>query len=148
MMSMPRVTPTNTSRTGAETILETPTQREYSLLTGRGEKTGKGDAEFDVRIVLTGDMKNPESPHGHLQRQPQIAGKCCLRREWLRGQERCLLQRALAAQNPTKESWSAISKLTEEDRYWLEREETQRWDLPRGIYYTITLCSLGSAIQG
>ncbi len=55
---------------------------------------------------------------------------------------------ALAAQNPTKESWPAISKLTEEDRYWLEREETQRWDLPRGIYYTITLCSLGSAIQG
>ncbi|KAG8408620.1 hypothetical protein J3458_019645 [Metarhizium acridum] len=32
--------------------------------------------------------------------------------------------------------------------HFLSREATHRWHLPKALYYTIALCSLGSAIQG
>ncbi|KAJ6443571.1 sugar porter (SP) family MFS transporter [Purpureocillium lavendulum] len=64
------------------------------------------------------------------------------------GKEDVFFRGALAAQNPEKDSWSSVAELTDTDRYWLEREVTHRWHLPKGLYYTIALCSLGSAIQG
>jgi MFS family permease len=53
---------------------------------------------------------------------------------------------ALVAQSP--EDYSSIPELTEDERSWLSREITHKWDLPKTLYYTIALCSLGSAIQG
>ncbi|KAM0511454.1 hypothetical protein ACHAPE_009893 [Trichoderma viride] len=53
---------------------------------------------------------------------------------------------ALAAQNP--KDYEDIAELTDDDKYWLRREVTNRWHLPKALYYTIALCSLGSAIQG
>jgi hypothetical protein len=53
---------------------------------------------------------------------------------------------ALAAQNP--HSFEELSELTDEDKYYLRRETTHKWHLPKGLYYTIALCSLGSAVQG
>lgn len=53
---------------------------------------------------------------------------------------------ALAAQNP--HTYNDIPELTEDDKYQLLREVTHRWHLPKALYYTIALCSLGSAIQG
>lgn len=53
---------------------------------------------------------------------------------------------ALAAQNPVE--YEDIPELTDDDKYWLRREVTNRWHLPKALYYTIALCSLGSAIQG
>ena len=53
---------------------------------------------------------------------------------------------ALVAQNP--EHYETIPELTEEEKYYLRREVTHKWSLPRGLYYSIALCSLGSAIQG
>ncbi|KAJ6443394.1 sugar porter (SP) family MFS transporter [Purpureocillium lavendulum] len=55
---------------------------------------------------------------------------------------------ALAAQNPHPDAFSSIPELTDDDRYWLQRELTHRWHLPKALYFTISLCSLGSAIQG
>ncbi|KAL1893498.1 hypothetical protein Sste5346_006326 [Sporothrix stenoceras] len=55
---------------------------------------------------------------------------------------------ALAAQNPSPDAWGEIEELTEDDKYWLKREITHKWHLPRHLYYAIALCSLGSAIQG
>jgi len=53
---------------------------------------------------------------------------------------------ALAAQNP--DNYQGLPELTDEDKYWLEREVSHKWHLPRPLYYSIALCSLGSAIQG
>ncbi|KAF4124106.1 Sugar (and other) transporter [Geosmithia morbida] len=53
---------------------------------------------------------------------------------------------ALAAQNAN--DYDTIPDLTDEDKYFLQREKTHRWHLPRSLYFTIALCSLGSAIQG
>ena len=55
---------------------------------------------------------------------------------------------ALAAQNPAQDVWEQLPELTAEDKYWLGREITHKWHLPRHLYYAIALCSLGSAIQG
>ncbi|KAF7593229.1 hypothetical protein BBP40_011770 [Aspergillus hancockii] len=52
---------------------------------------------------------------------------------------------ALAAQSHDIEN---IEELSEDDRYHIRREATHRWHLPRKLYFTIALCSLGSAIQG
>lgn len=73
---------------------------------------------------------------------------------------------ALAAQNP--QSFEDLSELTEDDKYHLRREYTRawidleilgisnayanvgldKWHLPKALYFSIGLCSLGSAIQG
>ncbi|RFU81095.1 sugar porter sp family mfs transporter [Trichoderma arundinaceum] len=56
------------------------------------------------------------------------------------------LRDALAAQSPM--TYEDITELTDDDKYWLKREITNRWHLSKALYYTIALCSLGSAIQG
>ncbi|KAJ5980803.1 hypothetical protein N7481_008101 [Penicillium waksmanii] len=53
---------------------------------------------------------------------------------------------ALVAQNPN--TFEDLSELTEEDKYHLRREYTHKWHLPKALYFSIGLCSLGSAIQG
>ncbi|KAJ5098127.1 hypothetical protein N7532_005128 [Penicillium argentinense] len=53
---------------------------------------------------------------------------------------------ALAAQH--QKDFEELSELTEEDKYHLRRETTHKWHLPKDLYYSIALCSLGSAIQG
>ncbi|KAH7131316.1 hypothetical protein EDB81DRAFT_696698 [Dactylonectria macrodidyma] len=53
---------------------------------------------------------------------------------------------ALAAQDP--ESYESIDELTDDDKHHLRREITHKWHLPKSFYYSIALCSLGSAIQG
>ncbi|ROW10721.1 hypothetical protein VPNG_05100 [Cytospora leucostoma] len=53
---------------------------------------------------------------------------------------------ALAAQH--HDSYEDIEELTPEDKILLRREVTHKWHLPRQLYFTIGLCSLGSAIQG
>ena len=69
---------------------------------------------------------------------------------------------ALVAQSP--DDFEHIEELDENDRYHLRREITSEspevsielllililldpWRLPRDLYFTIALCSLGSAIQ-
>ncbi|KAF2111260.1 hypothetical protein BDV96DRAFT_189689 [Lophiotrema nucula] len=52
---------------------------------------------------------------------------------------------ALVAQNPDFES---IEELLEEDRYHLRRETTHRWHLTKDLWWTVAICSLGSAVQG
>jgi hypothetical protein len=70
---------------------------------------------------------------------------------------------ALLAQSPL--NFESIDELDEEDKYYLRRETTRkllvgccghcetdihadRWHLPKALYFSIALCSLGSAIQG
>lgn len=53
---------------------------------------------------------------------------------------------ALAAQHGN--NYDDVTELTIEDKYLLKRETTHRWHLPKTLYFTIALCSLGSAIQG
>src|SRR5690625_81221 len=48
---------------------------------------------------------------------------------------------ALAAQNPHPDTIASIPEFTDDDRYWLQREITHRWHLPRALYFTVALCS-------
>ncbi|WQF82747.1 Putative major facilitator, sugar transporter, major facilitator superfamily [Colletotrichum destructivum] len=56
------------------------------------------------------------------------------------------LRGALAAQHP--DLYESLDELTDDDRRALGREVTHRWHLPRDLYLSVALCSLGSAIQG
>lgn len=76
--------------------------------------------------------------------QSQVRAFC---REYsFEDKENTFFRGALAAQNPR--DYEDIPELTDDDKYWLRREVTNRWHLPKALYYTIAICSLGSAIQG
>ncbi|KAF8298195.1 general substrate transporter [Clavulina sp. PMI_390] len=53
---------------------------------------------------------------------------------------------ALVAQNPS--DFESIDLLTEEDKGWLRRETTNRWDQPMALYLTVGICSIAAAVQG
>jgi len=53
---------------------------------------------------------------------------------------------ALVAQNP--DDFDNIEELDAEDKRHLRREITHKFHLPKDLYFTIALCSLGSAVQG
>ncbi|KIP02928.1 hypothetical protein PHLGIDRAFT_130455 [Phlebiopsis gigantea 11061_1 CR5-6] len=53
---------------------------------------------------------------------------------------------ALVAQDPP--AFETLSQLTEEDKVFLRREVTHRWDQPWQLYYLVILCSLAAAVQG
>ncbi|KAG4435587.1 hypothetical protein IFR05_008933 [Cadophora sp. M221] len=53
---------------------------------------------------------------------------------------------ALVAQSP--DDFDNIDELDAEDKRHLRREITHKFHLPKDLYFTIALCSLGSAVQG
>ncbi|OXG21713.1 sugar transporter [Cryptococcus neoformans Tu401-1] len=53
---------------------------------------------------------------------------------------------ALLSQRPN--DFEDITELTEEDKHWIRREKTNRWDQTRALYFLVIVCSIGSAIQG
>lgn len=53
---------------------------------------------------------------------------------------------ALIAQNP--DGFEEFSELDDEDKYYLRREITHKFHLPKALYFTVAVCSLGSAVQG
>jgi hypothetical protein len=53
---------------------------------------------------------------------------------------------ALVAQDPT--AFESLDMLDEEDKNWLRREATHRWDQPKMLYYLVILCSVAAAVQG
>lgn len=52
---------------------------------------------------------------------------------------------AIAAQNPL--NFETQKGLTEEERDALRFEVTHKWRHPKALYFTITLCSIGAAVQ-
>lgn len=52
---------------------------------------------------------------------------------------------AIAAQNPL--NFETQKGLTEEERDALRFEVTHKWRHPKSLYFTITLCSIGAAVQ-
>ncbi|PWN29515.1 hypothetical protein BDZ90DRAFT_112448 [Jaminaea rosea] len=53
---------------------------------------------------------------------------------------------ALVAQEPA--SFESMAELDEEDKVALRREAKNRWDLPRRLYLTIAIASVGAMVQG
>ncbi|TLD08158.1 hypothetical protein E2P81_ATG10395, partial [Venturia nashicola] len=53
---------------------------------------------------------------------------------------------SMVAQRP--QDFESIDELSEDDKHWLRREITNKWDLPWAMYTCITIVSIGSAIQG
>ncbi|KAG5362849.1 Arabinose-proton symporter [Yarrowia sp. B02] len=53
---------------------------------------------------------------------------------------------ALVAQDPA--NFENIDILDDNDRYWLNREITHKWDHPMKVYYIVICCSLAAAVQG
>lgn len=53
---------------------------------------------------------------------------------------------ALCAQDP--DNFENIEELTDDDKYHLRREVSHKFSLPKALYLTIAVCSLGSAVQG
>lgn len=53
---------------------------------------------------------------------------------------------ALVAQSP--DNFDDMEELDSEDKRTLRREITHKFHLPKALYYTVAICSLGSAVQG
>ncbi|KAF6822488.1 sugar transporter [Colletotrichum plurivorum] len=111
-------------------------------------------SKLDVSHVEHGDVgytrnvnakvRNPLVGISKADLRVQVAGFC--REHGFSAREDVFYRGALAAQAP--ESFESIDELTEDDKHFLRREVTHKWHLPRDLYYSIALCSLGSAIQG
>lgn len=52
---------------------------------------------------------------------------------------------AQVAQDP---NFNRADLLNDNDRYWLGREITHKWDQPLKVYYIVICCSLAAAVQG
>lgn len=52
---------------------------------------------------------------------------------------------ALVARDPS--SFETTEELDEDEKVSLRREVTHRWSQPRMLYFTITICSIGAAVQ-
>ncbi|KAL2213942.1 hypothetical protein CC79DRAFT_1339158 [Sarocladium strictum] len=87
------------------------------------------------------------NPLGHLTREElsEQVHQFCHAND-LADKEEYFQKGALVAQSP--QNFENIPELTEDDKYWIRRETTNPWRLPRHLYYTIAVCSLGAAVQG
>ncbi|KAI8299994.1 hypothetical protein K4K59_001863 [Colletotrichum sp. SAR11_240] len=93
---------------------------------------------------INAKIRNPLIGISSSDLRVQVTGFC--REFGFEEKENVFYRGALAAQNP--ENYESIDDLTEDDKHVLHREVTHKWHLPKDLYYSIALCSLGSAIQG
>ncbi|KAJ3960885.1 hypothetical protein N0V92_002439 [Colletotrichum tropicale] len=98
----------------------------------------------DYSRNINAKIRNPLIGISSSDLRVQVTGFC--REFGFEEKENVFYRGALAAQNP--ENYESIDDLTEEDKHVLRREVTHKWHLPKDLYYSIALCSLGSAIQG
>ncbi|WVQ78619.1 hypothetical protein IAT38_000705 [Cryptococcus sp. DSM 104549] len=75
----------------------------------------------------------------------EMADRFCTEKDF--DDKRDLFKRAaLLSQNPN--DFETIPELTEEDKHWVRREHTNKWDQTWPLYFLVIVCSIGSAIQG
>ncbi|KZL80871.1 sugar transporter [Colletotrichum incanum] len=98
----------------------------------------------DYNRNIDARIRNPLFGISKSDLRVQVAGFC--REFGFHDKEGVFFRGALAAQNP--ETYESFEELTEDDKCALRREVTHKWHLPRDLYCSIALCSLGSAIQG
>ncbi|KAI8193853.1 hypothetical protein KHU50_012227 [Colletotrichum sp. SAR 10_65] len=98
----------------------------------------------DYSRNINAKIRNPLIGISRSDLRVQVTGFC--REFGFEEKENLFYRGALAAQNPV--NYESIDDLTEEDKHVLRREVTHKWHLPKDLYYSIALCSLGSAIQG
>lgn len=96
------------------------------------------------RLTSEHRILNPLTGLTKSELRTQVAAFC--QEFGFEAEEEIFFRGALAAQNPDR--YGAIEELTPEDKTLLGREVTHKWHLPRQLYFTVALCSLGSAIQG
>ncbi|KXH60804.1 hypothetical protein CSAL01_06945 [Colletotrichum salicis] len=101
------------------------------------------DADYS-RNIDANKIHNPLIGVSKSDLRVQVSGFC--REYGFREKEDVFYRGALAAQNP--DTYNSFEELTEDDKNALRREVTHKWHLPRDLYWSIALCSLGSAIQG
>ncbi|KAI8311563.1 hypothetical protein K4K61_011866 [Colletotrichum sp. SAR11_59] len=98
----------------------------------------------DYSRNINAKIRNPLIGISTSDLRVQVTGFC--REFGFEEKENVFYRGALAAQNP--ENYESTDDLTEDDKHVLHREVTHKWHLPKDLYYSIALCSLGSAIQG
>lgn len=108
--------------------------------------TSVQDLKFPSPHRLTSRRRilNPLTGLTKSELRTQVAAFC--RDFGFEAKEEVFFRGALAAQHPDR--YEDIEELTPEDKALLGREVTHKWHLPKHLYFTIALCSLGSAIQG
>jgi len=100
--------------------------------------------DLDLNNNLSAKLKNPLAG---ISREVLLADVEAFAQE--KELEHCLPQLkrgALLAQNPN--GFEGLTDLTEDDKYHLRREITNKWAQPMTLYLTIALCSIGAAVQG
>nr|SIP56010.1 putative Sugar Porter [Yarrowia alimentaria] len=97
------------------------------------------------------EMVNPElDPENPLTRYTtkeltQIAEKFAVDND-LADKSDAFVKGALVARDPL--GFERIEELDEDDRHWLRRELTHKWDHPAKVYYIVVVCSMAAAVQG
>ncbi|KAL1702906.1 hypothetical protein EV121DRAFT_281530 [Schizophyllum commune] len=98
----------------------------------------------DLNKNLNARIRNPLKGVPREKLFSQVADFC--QEHGFQDRVRTFEKAALVAQSPR--AFESIADLDESDKYHLRRETTHKWHLPKALYFTIFVTSLGSAIQG
>ncbi|KAK7707714.1 hypothetical protein SLS57_009229 [Botryosphaeria dothidea] len=116
-------------------------QREYA---GPGPKKDVLDIQETDRGHLNAVFENPLAnvPREQLMRDVE---EFCHKFD-LMDHVDLMKQGALVAQNPS--SYQDMPEISDEDKMYLEREKTHKWDQPWQLYWLVSMSSLAAAVQG
>lgn len=114
---------------------------------GLNEKTSVEHKEGLPSGIGRNPNLDPENPLSRYSRNELLEVASTFAREnGLEHMEEAFQKGALVAQDP--DNFMNIDILDDNDRYWLEREITHKWDHPAKVYYIVICCSLAAAVQG
>lgn len=97
----------------------------------------------DLRTNLSGEIRNPLAGLTESELNSQVVTFC--NRYDFNERIETFQKAALVAQRP--QDFETITTLTDDDKYHIRRETTNKWRLPFDMYMCIAVVSIGSALQ-
>ncbi|KAK4056871.1 hypothetical protein OIO90_002121 [Microbotryomycetes sp. JL221] len=100
--------------------------------------------EIDINHNLSGKIQNPL--HGLSREELFHKVDAFCRDNGLEAELDLFRRGALVAQAPG--DFEDFAELTEDDKYHIRRETTNKWSQPWSLYFTVVICSLAACVQG
>lgn len=121
-------------------------ERRESSSSGSFDPEKQADASWSKDSVLLNTAKTGEITHNPLQdmsRDKLVRHvKHYIRQNEIQEDEELFVRAAVLAQT------GDTSHLLEDERYWVERETSHKWDQPKTLYYLSIMCAMCAVVQG
>ncbi|KAK4047737.1 hypothetical protein OIV83_005245 [Microbotryomycetes sp. JL201] len=108
------------------------------------KKDGFHVEEVDLNHNLSGKIQNPL--HGLSREELFARVDAFCNGNGLEGERELFRRGAMVAQAPG--DFEELTELSEDEKYHIRREITNRWSQPWSLYFTVFICSLAACVQG